>query len=460
MQVESLAFGGEGIARVQREDKSMVVFLENVVPGDLVKARIIKKKRNFARAAVVEILKPSDVRIQPRCPYFSRLGMIGCGGCTWQFLDVTHQLKIKEQQVRDALQRTGKIQDDVVLPAIGGEAWYYRNKMEFSFSHTPAGVLSLGFHLKRRHYDLVELEECFLLEPFAGEMVSAVRSFFQKLTAENALDPEMKLLSFTIRVGKYSGQIMLIISAENGEEHFMEAFKKEMLKFCSDKKLSLASLFFLHVINRKGRPKRFVENLVYGSPVIEEKLCLPSGHMLRFEISPQAFFQPNTKQAEILYSKAMEAAGLTGHEIVFDLYCGTGTIGLFCAQLSKKVYGIELNASAIANANSNAKLNAITNSEFIVGDVQNVLSDLPKNPDVVMVDPPRNGLAPKVIETLLALVTPRIVYISCNPVALARDASLLSKGNYYLESVQPVDMFPQTYHIENVALFRKRPMTV
>jgi 23S rRNA (uracil1939-C5)-methyltransferase len=250
----------------------------------------------------------------------------------------------------------------------------------------------------------------------------------------------------------------MILHAENGEENFMNDLESALLQFCDGQRILLTSLVFLHVSNRKGERNRVEEKIVHGAPAIKETLRLPSGEMLHFEISAQAFFQPNTGMAEVLYAKTLEAARLTGKEQVFDLYCGTGTIGLFCASKAKKVYGIELNASAVENAKANAKLNNIGNTEFIAGDAQEILENFRQEhpgagqPDVVLVDPPRNGLAPKVVAHVAAFGPKRLVYVSCNPASLARDAALFAQNGYRLVSVQPVDQFPQTYHIESVAL--------
>lgn len=454
LTVESLAFGGEGVGRVQSGEKPLVVFVEDVVPGDVATVKIGKKKKNYATGYLEKIVNPSPDRIKPRCRHFGPAA-VGCGGCVWQFMDVQTQRKIKEQQVRDALERIGGFSGDIVLPIIGGDAWHYRNKMEFSFGRDADGRLNLGLHLKRRHYDVVELTECYLLEPFAGMLVSFVREFFRKFEEEKGFDPELALKTFTVRVGKNTGEIMMILCAENGTENFMKDFEEALAPFCTGKKIPLTSLYFLHRQNIKGRPNTVSEKLCHGSRVIRETLKLPDGHMLQFEISPQAFFQPNTEMAQVLYAKTLEASGLTGHETVFDLYCGTGTIGLFCASKAAKVYGVELNESAIENARSNAQLNGVTNAEFLVGDVQEILPTFHQSPDVVLVDPPRNGLALKVVESVAKFSPSRIVYVSCNPASLARDAALFSKTGYTLKSVQPVDQFPQTYHIENVALLEK-----
>jgi len=480
VKIDSLAFGGEGVARAQNGERPLVVFVEDVVPGDTVEVKIGMKKKNFARGFVKKMVEPSKDRIVAKCIHFgSPVGnrvegsgengdgifIKGCGGCVWQFLDIQNQRKIKEQQVRDAFQRIGGFAEDLVLPILGGEPWFYRNKMEFSFSRRAPnakapGELSLGLHLKRKHYDVTELQECFLLEPFIGKLVMFVRAFFQKFDREKGFDPELLLKSFTVRVGKNTGEIMMIVNAENGEENFMNDFKVALQKYCGDEKIALDSLYFLHLSNIKGQRNSLKETLLFGKKTIQETLRLPDGTTLQFEISPQAFFQPNTAMAQVLYAKALEAAELSGKETVFDLYCGTGTIGLFCASKAAKVYGVELNASAILNAKANAELNKITNAEFLVGDVQQILPEFKnregsKNPDVVLVDPPRNGLSPKVVETVAEFGPKRIVYVSCNPTSLARDAALFRELGYKLISVQPVDQFPQTYHIENVAVFVK-----
>jgi 23S rRNA (uracil1939-C5)-methyltransferase len=458
LTIETLAFGGEGVAKIPFNGKFFTVFVEDVVPGDRVKVRITRKKSKWARGFVKELLKPSDLRLQPRCKHFgsdfARDGKPNlsknCGGCAWQFLSYDQQLLYKERQVREAIRHLGGIENEVVLPIIGmKEPWFYRNKMEFSFSRSQSGEITLGLHLKRRHYDVTELEECFLLAPYVGELVQGVRHFFQGLQ----IDPEIKLESLTVREGKNTGEIMLILSAEGRDKKIVDAFSAWALDFFSKNNLKLTSLYFINIHNKPGKPKLLSDELLYGKPTIREELRLEGGRALSFQISPLAFFQPNTSQAQVLYQKALEAAALSGNEIVYDLFCGTGTIGLFCTKQARKVYGIDINVSAIENARLNATANGITNIEFLAGDTDKNLSKITEKPDVVMVDPPRNGLEPKVVEKIIELAPQRIVYVSCNPSTLARDIKLFS-NRYELQSVQPVDMFPQTYHIENVAGLR------
>jgi 23S rRNA (uracil1939-C5)-methyltransferase len=470
LTIESLAFGGEGVGKIKNGDSSFAVFVEDVVPGDIVKVRIGARKRNFARGYVVDFVKKAPSRIVPRCKHFG-----SCGGCTLQFLSYADQLKIKEQHVRDAMKRLGGFDESVVLSIIGcDKQWYYRNKMEFSFSRalprdnagvqakdaplsggqasapTEKGELSLGLHVRRRHHDLIELTECFLLNDYVGELVSGVREFFRKMDDEGRMEGEGRPLTLTVREGKHSGEIMINLTYENGEPDFLDEFMKA-LPFPK-----ITSIYFTRVNNTKGSPKSINEKLLWGRPVIREELRLPQdGKSLKFEISPQAFFQPNTGQAEILYGEALKAAALTGREIVYDLFCGTGTIGSFCAHAAKHVYGIEINESAVVNARANAKLNGIENIEFVCGDVGKRIPELAAKPDVIILDPPRGGLDEKALLLTAELKAARIVYVSCNPGTLARDLKILTKTGYKLLRVQPVDMFPQTYHIECVAVLER-----
>ncbi len=416
LRIESLAFGGEGVGRHPEDDRSLAVFVEDSVPGDHLRVRIGAIKRSYARGYIEEFLEKAPIRIEPRCRHFGT-----CGGCVLQYLGYEEQKKIKEQQVRDAIRRIGGLPENAVRPIIGClQPWYYRNKMEFSFSRSIEGMLSLGLHVRRRHHDVVELTECFLPNDFTGGFVAQMRDFFRKQDASGRLPPEIIPMALAVREGKNSGEIMVNLIFENGEPEFLDEWKESVLSFfggqnfpdvsgannspsnqrgphpqgfqenCPHRKI--ASIYFTNIINKKGSRKSIQEKLLWGAPVIHEHLRLENGTSLKFEISPQAFFQPNTSQAEVLYGEALKAAALTGNEIVFDLYCGAGTIGSFCAHTAKKVYGIEMNPSAVKNAEANASLNNITNIEFICGDVGKSLSGISEKPDVIILDPPRNGL--------------------------------------------------------------------
>lgn len=457
LKIESLAFGGSGIGRFQMGNKLLTVFVEDTVPGDIVKVRLGNKKRNYIYGYVLEYIQKSPERTLPRCKHFGGFDGDACGGCSLQFLPYEQQLQLKEQHVRDALQRIGGF-DQQYVQSISGQkdTWFYRNKMEFSFSKTQEGVLNLGLHIKRRHYDVVELTECFLMNAYIGGLVQKVRNFFRDLQQE-----EVILRSLIVREGKNSGDILVNLVGENGSPSFLEAFTHCIVTFFHDQQQQLngfsklTSVYFTNIRNEKGKPKSLTETLLWGDPMIREFLHIGS-QKLQFQILPQAFFQPNTQQAETLYEKTLQAAALTGKEVVFDLFCGTGTIGILCASHAKKVYGIEINPSAIENARKNAELNQIKNIDFLVGDVDRNVLSLPEKPDVIIVDPPRNGLLPSVIEKIVEFEPKRIVYVSCSPPSLARDLKIFCSKGYELLKVQPVDMFPQTYHIENIASLQVR----
>jgi 23S rRNA (uracil1939-C5)-methyltransferase len=471
LEIESLAFGAEGVGHLKTDKGSLAVFVEDTVPGDIVKIRIGTMKRKFARGYIVDFIKKSPLRITPRCKHFG-----SCGGCALQFIDYATQLKIKEQHVKDAITRLGGFEETIVKPIIGcKEPWYYRNKMEFSFSREfkdgVEGRLTLGLHVRRRHHDVTELSACFLMNDYIGGLVTGVRDFFRKKDEKGRLK-EISLLNFTMREGKNSGEVMANLTGENGEPDFLDEFAAYLRDFFAQLNggeqmrglketeqpiitPKLVSVYFTQIINFKGRPKKTMERLLWGREFISESLKTADGTELKFRISPRSFFQPNTRQAEVLYGLAIEAAAPKNTDTVFDLFCGAGTIGCFCARRAGKVYGIELNESAVKNARDNADDNGIKNIEFISGDVGKLLGTIGKKPDTVIVDPPRNGMDPKAVEMIVSYAPDKIVYVSCNPSTLARDLGMLKKTGYRLLSVQPVDMFPQTYHIECVALMEK-----
>ena len=537
LTIETLAFGGAGVGRIEMPQaptpsaiptpgvKKMAVFVEGTVPGDRVKVRIGGRKRNYLIGYIDEFIEKAPQRVAPFCRHFCNGNNLHCGGCSMQFLSYPDQLKIKEQHVRDSIKRIGNFEESIVLPIIGCEnPLYYRNKMEFSFSrmgknsaHDDETYLTLGQHIRRRHHDLAEIEECFLMETWVGELVTGLRKLFRALDEKKLLPPEMELKSLIIRNSKYSGETMINLVADNsgyggpeGENlpEFISEFKNHCLDFFSgltsagsSEKQSpppqLTSIFFTDIINKKGQSKKYFEHLLHGSPTITETMKRPDGTSLHFRISPQSFFQPNTLQAEVLYGEAIKAAGLTGGETVFDLYCGAGTIGIFCANRAKKIYGIEINKDAIKNAVQNAKDNGIDNIEFFCGDTEKELAaqtagtaqsaktaqaanlspttetgqttestqatnpaiagapaqtfgTLPR-PDLIILDPPRNGLEPGALKKIASFRAPKIVYVSCNPTTQARDLRLFASHGYKLLSIRPVDMFPHTYHIESVA---------
>lgn len=440
--IERLAFKGKGIASID----GFKVFVPDVAPGDVARVHLIKVKNNYAESKLLEVVEPSPDRVKPRCKHFDT-----CGGCKWQFLPYEKQTGIKEQHVRDAVERLAGLPGDLVLPIIANEdPWYYRNKMELSFGPGEKGML--GFYPPGYHYEVFDLEECYLQAPWMGELVKKVRDFMNErnVPVYSSDTHEGLLRNLIIREGKHTGEVMVILVTSTGLFEYREEFVK---LFEADERIS--SLYWTTIYQAPGQPTWRESQLLAGKEALTEKLRLENGQELEFDILPEAFFQTNTKQAEVLYSKVVELAGLTGGETVFDLYCGTGTIGLFCAHKAKEVVGIEVNESAVDSARGNAKRNGITNASFYLGSVDKRLSTLKESPDVLIVDPPRSGLGDKVVEQCAAFGAKRIVYVSCNPTTMARDLAQFAEQGYQSKSVQPVDMFPQTYHIECVTLLEK-----
>lgn len=445
LKIDSLVFGGSGIGQVE----GFKVFVDGVAPGDTVEASVNRVRSNYGEAKLLQVLEPSSLRIQPRCKHFGV-----CGGCKWQFLDYAEQCKVKEQQVKDALHRIGGFPEELVLPLIpNASPWFYRNKMELSFGYSPDGKVMLGFYPPGYHYEVFDVEECFLQSELMVEIVKKVRDFANahKIPVYDSHTHEGLLKTLTVREGKNTGEVMVILTTSTGVFDHKDAFTD---LFKGDERIT--SLYWNTVYQVPGHPTWIEENHLLGKEALTEKLMLENGQELSFDILPQAFFQTNTKQAELLYSEVVRLAGLNGKETVFDLYCGTGTIGLFCAHKARHVYGVELNESAVESARGNALKNNIKNVSFLLGTVESRIVELKEKPDVLIVDPPRAGLEGDTVSQCSAFGAGKIVYVSCNPTTLARDLKLFKELGYSVQSVQPVDMFPQTHHVECVALLTKK----
>jgi 23S rRNA (uracil1939-C5)-methyltransferase len=452
VKIEKLAFGGAGIGYYKIDDNKVVVFVENAVPGDEVTASLTKIKPNYLEAQLEEITSKSPLRIDPRCPHFET-----CGGCSLQNLSYEKQLYYKELQVKESLEHIGGFDDPPVESIIEcGDSWFYRNKMEFSFDTDKNGNVAVGLHPKHRRYDVFELKECYLENDDIGNLVSGFQKFARdhSLKSYNFKENKGLLRSLIVREGKRTGK-RLVNLLTSGEQFKLE---QELVDFFTDNSdfKPATSIYLTEQIVERGKRTEYKEKLLYGEKSLMETMKLEDGSILNFEILPMAFFQPNTLQAEILYKTVLELGGITKNDTVFDLFCGTGTIGLFCAHKAKEVFGVDINKDAIENARDNAKTNGIQNVEFVVGDALKVVSERSSKPDIVIVDPPRAGLGEKLCEHLLEIGAPRIVYVSCNPTTLARDLKILCKNVYDLKTVQPVDMFPHTYHIENVCKLQIR----
>jgi 23S rRNA (uracil1939-C5)-methyltransferase len=438
VRIDSLAHGGAGVGRAE----GFVVFVRGTVPGDRVRVRVEKAKRSFAEASVLELLQPSPDRIEPRAPH---------PGASWQVLPYERQLEEKERQVNDALSRLGGFEDppvQAILPAV--EQFRYRNTVEYSFGQAETGELALGFHRAGR-WDLIDdVREDIL----ASERVDAVREAArdwcgqQGLTAYDRRSHEGFLRNLVVREGRRTGQLQARLVTTKGPfpaDELAAALPADSVLWTQSEGVAEST--------RDGKTRT-----LKGSPALDEELHVAGGERLRFRISPDAFFQTNTEMAERLYSIAGELAGLTGRERVFDLFCGIGTIALALSLAAREVVGVELVERAVADAIDNAKLNGIDNARFYAGDVRTAMRPLLEeegNADVVVVDPPRAGLSQKVVRRVLEVEAGRIVYVSCNPTTLAPNARQMVDAGYELRTVQPVDMFPQTPHIESVALLER-----
>jgi 23S rRNA (uracil1939-C5)-methyltransferase len=437
LTVESLAHGGAGVARLE----GYVVFVQGAVPGDRVRARVHKSKRGYAEARAIEILAPSPDRIEPRAAH---------PGASWQVLPYERQLEEKERQVREALERIGGFEAPPVEPIVPAvEPWRYRNKVEYSFGTSEAGELVLGFHRPGRWNDIDDVADDVL----ASERVDSVRERVKAWCRAEGLDAYDRrsndgfLRNLVVREGRRSGTIQARVVTSDGDfaaDELAEATGAD--GFLWTRSSSVAET------TREGTTR-----VVSGAGAIEERIDV-LGDGLRFRISPEAFFQTNTEMAERLYGNAVELAGLSGSEKVFDLFSGIGTIALAMATRAGEVVGVELVEHAVADAIENAKLNGIDNARFFAGDVRTAMRPLAEEagkPDVVVVDPPRAGLSAKIVRRLLETEAQRVVYVSCNPTTLAPNARQIADAGYRLATVRPVDMFPQTPHIECVALLER-----
>ncbi len=442
LDVESLAYGGNGVARTD----GFVVFVRRGLPGDRVRARVTKVKRSHAEALALEVLERGPQHVDAPCQHYP-----ACGGCRFQDLAYESQLAQKQGWVRDAFQRIAGIADpplDEIVPC-APEVFHYRNKMEYSFTATPSGP-ALGFHKAGRWDEVLDIQKCWLTTDLGNGIREAIRDWAREegLDAYNQEDNTGYLRHLVVREGRNTGQTLVQLVTAPGER-FERGYLVDVLRRFPE----VASIHW-SVNDRPAEVTNLPTELLWGEPWIEEEL---SG--LRFRVRPNAFLQTNTWMADTLYGLAREAAQLTGDQTVWDLYCGIGTIGLSMARDALTVWGIEVSEESVACALENAELNGITNAAFFAGNVGEVVDELLDRsgaPDVVVVDPPRAGLAGKALRRLGAIGAPRIVYVSCNPTTLASDVKALREEyGYELLRVRPVDMFPHTPHVEAVALLER-----
>ena len=443
LRIDSLAFGGSGVAR----HDGFVVFVRGGVPGDDVRARITKVKRGFAEGIVTELVHSSDSRVAAPCRHFGV-----CGGCRFQDLAYSVQLSEKERQVRDALVRIGRFAEpplDPIVPAASQFA--YRNKLEYSFTSGEDGV-DLGFHRAGRWDEVIGIEECLLTTDVGNAIRLAVRGWAreEQLEAYDQENGSGYLRHLVVREGRNTGQALVVLVTAPGERFEAGYLVDVLRRFPEVRSIHWA------INDTPAEQTNLPTKLLWGEDAIEEEIL-----GLRFRVRPSAFLQTNTEMAERLYELAREYAGLSGEENVFDLYCGTGTIGLALAESAGSVWGVEISEEAVACAIENAELNGIDNARFFAGNVGQSIEELREeagSPDVVIVDPPRAGLAGKALRRTGALGASRIVYVSCNPTTLASDLQVLrDEYSYVLERCRPVDMFPHTPHVESVSLLSLAP---
>ena len=442
LTVDSLAYGGNGVARLN----GFVVFVRRGLPGDRVRARVTKVQRRHAEALATEVLEAGPNRVDAPCAHYP-----ACGGCRFQDLAYEAQTAAKAAQVEDALRRLGGIVDPPLEPIVPAEeVFHYRNKLEYSFTQLEQGP-TLGFHKAGRWDDVLEVERCWLTTELGNALRNAVREWAreERLVAYDQAEQTGYLRHLVVREGRNTGQVLVQLVTAGGEKFDTGQFVDVLRRFPEVRSIHWSEN------ESAAEVTNLPTTLLWGDEAIEEKLC-----GLRFRVRPNAFLQTNTRMAERLYELAREFAALGGQETVYDLYCGIGTIGLVLAGNALTVWGIDVSEESVACALENAELNGITNAAFFAGNVGQSLPELHErsgDPNVVVVDPPRAGLAGKALRRLGEIGAPRIVYVSCNPTTLASDSKRLREDyGYEFARARPVDMFPHTPHVETVALLERR----
>ncbi len=438
--IEDIGHKGEGIGKV----KGIPLFVQGGLPGDELKVRVTKLKKNYGFAELLEIQKPSDQRVIPRCPIAEV-----CGGCQIMTMEYSAQLSIKTRRVRETLQRIGKINAPVDKTLGMEEPYHYRNKAQFPIG-MEGKVPVMGF-FKTGTHEIVNTEHCYIQHPVNDVLTKIVKEYITKygVTVYDEKSRKGLLRHMVSRISYKTGEVMVIIVINGNELPYKEELIRALEKEVNNLKTVVVN------INKRNTNVIFGDTTrtLYGEGYIIDQLM-----DLSFYISPRSFFQVNPTQTRVLYQKALEYADLKGDETVFDLYCGIGSISLFLARQAKKVYGIEIVPEAIEDAKRNAKLNNLSNTEFLLGAAEEVVPKLYGKgitADVVVVDPPRKGCEETVLETMVKMDPEKIVYVSCNPSTLARDLAYLEERGYRSQEVQPVDLFPHTAHVEVVTLLTK-----
>lgn len=456
--IKEIAFGGNAVGMpIDEALKGFITFVSGaVLPDEVAEVKLTKIKKNYLEAELVRIITTDKDRNIPRCKHFGI-----CGGCSLQHVPYTKQLEIKDTFVQDALIKFGGFSKEYIAhikkPIIACDSpWYYRNKSEYTFESGKA-----GFHARGNFRTVFDLEECFLQSEIAVAILQCIKDWarVKNISTYDWSTRQGIIKNLVIREGKNTGEIL--VNLITTQDNFI--YEKDFIELIRSNFPQVTSLYRSSVIVRRGFKTVNNEYLLWGKETLTEKLSV-GNNSLHFEILPQAFFQPNTLQAEKLYRVTINYAQPTNTDHVLDLFCGTGSIGMFCALSGSRVTGIDLSESAIMNAQKNAEKNNIKNITFYPGDTGKELKklqEIAQTATILITDPPRAGIEPKTLEKIIGLTIPRWVYVSCNPTTLARDlkiicnAPLINGKKYRLASLSPVDMFPQTFHIETVVLLEQ-----
>ncbi len=442
VEIIDIGEGGEGIGKIN----DFTLFVPHVVIGDIVEVQVNKLKKSYGYAKKLRLITPSPFRQEEGCELENK-----CGGCQFQHMHYLEQLKWKQKKVENCLKRIGKLENVKVEPTLGMDnPYHYRNKAQYPIRKVN-GKVEIGFFATRSHR-LVPLTECCIQHPKNAEIIQVVKAFLEEnqISIYNDLTKKGLVRHLIIKTGYHTNEIMVCLVINGKKLPYSEKLVEALAKV-----QGVCSIVLNHPCEKNGVVLKDSYLLLEGKPYIIDTI-----KSLHFKISPLAFFQVNPVQTEVLYQKALEFAALTGDEVVWDAYCGIGTISLFLAQKAKKVYGVEILKEAIEAAKENALLNYINNVEFFTGKAEEVIPQLYKEgivADTIIVDPPRKGCDIALLETLKSMAPQKIVYVSCDPATLARDlAYLTSEAGYQVEKVQPVDMFPQTTHVETVVLMSRK----
>lgn len=445
VNIEDTGTGGEGIARID----GYTLFVKDAVRGDECRVRITKAHDNFAFARLMEVISPSPHRVTPVCPVAKR-----CGGCTVMMADYEEQLRFKENKVKNNLEKIGKVTGFELCPIIGmDEPYHYRNKAQFPMGLSSDGRIISGFYAGRTHV-IIENDKCYIGVHENEEILEIIKKFMEEKNILPYDETTFKGLIRHVMIRKafVTGEIMVCLIINGDKIPFSNELVERLCKVEGMTSISISK----NKDNTNVIMGKSIENL-YGKGYITDYI-----KDIKFNISPKSFFQVNPVQTEKLYGKALEFAGLTGNETVWDLYCGIGTISLFLARSAKKVYGVEIISDAIRDARHNAKINNITNAEFFVGKSEEILPEYYKKhggyADVIVVDPPRKGCDQALLNCIVEMKPERLVYVSCDSATLARDVKFLSENGYEVRKVQPVDMFPHTYHVETIVALHRTDM--